>query len=326
MGYFMDKKQIIVIGGSGFIGTKLVENLLKSDHNVRILDKKMSKAYPHLCVICDVRDKVKLYQMCKGYDFIYNLAAEHKDNVTPISLYDEVNIGGARNTCEVAEKTGIKKIIFTSSVAVYGFSDREITEDHELNPFNEYGRTKMEAENIYKEWQKKSKDRILTIVRPTVVFGEKNRGNVYTLIKQITAKRFLMVGNGKNIKSIAYVGNVASFLEFVLQFKAGLHLFNYIDKPDMDMNTLVYSIKELIGYSTKNGFKLPYFLGYMGGKFFDTISSISGKKYPISAIRIKKFCANTLYSPKRMRATGFKPPNTIKEGLKSTVMYEFFSN
>lgn len=322
----MDKKRILVIGGSGFIGTILVKILLKSGNIVRIIDKQMSKTYPELCVICDIRDKAGLYNVCKGYDVMYNLAAEHKDNVTPLCLYEEVNVGGARNTCDVAEKAGIKTIIFTSSVAVYGFSDKEITEDHTLNPFNEYGRTKMEAETVYKEWQEKSKDHSLTIVRPTVVFGEKNRGNVYNLIKQIMSRRFVMVGSGKNRKSMAYVDNVALFLEYVLQFGPGFYLYNYIDKPDMDMNTLVYSIKRIMGYPAKNGFKLPYVLGLIGGKVFDVLSSLSGKKFPISSIRIKKFCASTLFSSTKMLTSGFTPPYSIETGLEKTIKNEILIN
>jgi nucleoside-diphosphate-sugar epimerase len=322
----MEKERIVVIGGSGFIGTKLVENLLRKGHEVRIVDKQRSRTYPHLCIICDIRNKEQLIQSCSGYKIIYNLAAEHKDNVTPRSLYDEVNIHGAENVCEAAEKTGIKKIIFTSSVSVYGFYPSEVTEDYPFNPNNDYGRTKMEAEKVYKEWLNKSEDHSLIIVRPTVVFGENNRGNVYNLIKQITSKQFIMIGNGKNIKSMAYVNNVASFLEFVLQFGKGFHLYNYIDKPDFDMNTLVHTIKELMNLSNKNGFRLPYSIGYFGGLVFDLLSFISRKKFPISAVRIKKFCANTHLSSKRMNETGFIPPYTIEKGLELTIKNEFLKS
>jgi nucleoside-diphosphate-sugar epimerase len=322
----METERIIVIGGSGFIGTRLVGYLLESGYCVRIIDKQMSNTYPELCVICDIRDKEKLAPLCKGYDTIYNLAAEHKDNVSPVSLYEEVNVGGAHNTCEAAEKAGIKKIIFTSSVAVYGFSHKEINENHPLAPFNEYGRTKMEAEKIFIAWQKKSMDHSLTIIRPTVVFGECNRGNVYNLLKQVVAQRFIMIGNGKNKKSMAYVGNVVSFLAYVLDFNSGYHLYNYIDKPDMDMNTLVYAIKHTMGLSTKNGFTIPFIIGSIGGKAFDILSLLSGKKFPISSIRIKKFCASTIFSSDRMLSTGFQPPDTIEEGLKKTILYEFLQN
>ena len=72
----------------------------------------------------------------------------------------------------------------------------------------------------------------LVIIRPTVVFGEGNRGNVFNLMNQIAKNRFMMVGSGTNRKSMAYVENVAAFLEYSLSFQSGLHVHNYVDKPD----------------------------------------------------------------------------------------------
>jgi nucleoside-diphosphate-sugar epimerase len=319
----MGKKQILVIGGSGFIGTRLVHFLLREGYRVHILDKQMSTAYPRLCHLCDVRDREKLTPLCKGYDVIYNLAAEHKDNVKPVSLYHEVNVEGARNICAAAQRWGILSLIFTSSVAVYGFSKKELTEEHELKPFHPYGKTKMEAEYIYRTWQAQSPERSLVIVRPTVVFGEHNRGNVYNLIKQIVSHSFVMVGNGKNKKSMAYVENVALFLVHALNMEKGYHLYNYIDKPDFDMNALVAFLKKILGNSNHRKLRLPYPIGYLGGVAFDIASTLTGKQFPVSAVRIKKFCANTVYSSHKMRFTGFRPVFSIEEGLEKTVRSEF---
>ena len=107
------------------------------------------------------------------------MAAEYRDDVEPKSLYDEVNVDGAENVCKVCSKYGIKKIIFTSSVAVYGFAPLNTNETGEINYFNDYGRTKWFAEERYRDWLNSNQDNSLTIIRPTVVFGEQNRGNVY---------------------------------------------------------------------------------------------------------------------------------------------------
>lgn len=72
-----------------------------------------------------------------------------------------------------------------------------------------------------------------------MVFGEQNRGNVYNLLRQIASGKFIMIGSGQNRKSMAYVENVAAFIEHALGFGPGVHIYNYIDKPDFDMNTLV---------------------------------------------------------------------------------------
>jgi GlcNAc-P-P-Und epimerase len=315
------QSKIIVMGGSGFIGTLLVKNLLKSGHTVRILDKEKSSTYPELTVICDVRNKEELTKACSGYDVIYNLAAEHKDNVSPVSLYTEVNVGGAKNTCHAADNCGIRKIIFTSTVAVYGIPKKEVNEESELKPFNEYGKSKSEAEDIYKAWADNNKS--LVIVRPTVVFGEGNRGNVYNLLNQIVSGKFLFIGNGKNYKSMAYVENVALFLGYVLKFNSGTHIYNYIDKPDLDMNTFVAFTKKKLGRNEKIGFRVPYFIGYLGGLFFDFVSFLTGKKLPISSIRIKKFCSSTVFSADKMYSNGFTPKYTLIQGIDKFLKSDF---
>ena len=100
------------------------------------------------------------------------------------SLYDEVNVEGARNICAIAREKGIKTIVFTSTVAVYGFAPIGTNECGEIAPFNDYGRTKYEAEQVFKAWQAENPEkRTLIIIRPTVVFGEQNRGNVYNLLR-----------------------------------------------------------------------------------------------------------------------------------------------
>jgi nucleoside-diphosphate-sugar epimerase len=312
-----------IIGGSGFIGTRLTKRLIEAKHKVKIIDKRKSDFYPELWEFADVRDCDSLVKTLKGCDVIYNLAAEHKDNVIPVSLYDEVNVNGARNMCKAAENLGIKKIIFTSSVAVYGFAPNNTDETGQFNPFNDYGRTKMLAEGVYRGWLAKDTSRSLTIIRPTVVFGERNRGNVYNLLKQMASGKFLMVGHGNNQKSMAYVENVSSFLEYSLKFKKGEHLFNYIDKPDLTMNDLVSTVNNILGRKPKLNIRLPYLLGYMGGLTFDVISKITGKEFPVSAIRIKKFCKDTQFASANIAASGFTPPVILSEGIKRTVKFEF---
>jgi nucleoside-diphosphate-sugar epimerase len=314
---------IAVIGGSGFIGTRLCRRLFKKGLEFKILDIQKSNSYPQFHIYADVRDKESLRQNLNGCDLIYNLAAIHRDDVTPKSLYYETNVGGAKNLCEVADELGIRKIIFTSSVAVYGFAPIGTDETGSINYFNDYGKSKYEAEVVYKEWFKHNpENKTLVIVRPTVVFGEGNRGNVYNLLRQIASGRFLMVGKGNNVKSMAYVENVAAFLEYCSNFPHGFHLYNYVDKPDFDMNTLVRTVYKVLGKNPEIRFRLPYWAGVMIGKFFDIASKITGKKFPVSSIRIKKFCSNTSFNTS-VSKTGFVPPVSLLEGLEKTIKYEF---
>jgi nucleoside-diphosphate-sugar epimerase len=314
--------QIVIIGGSGFVGTCLAKRLLAGRHTVIIADKNDSRKYPQLWVYADVREPDTLARVLAGSDAVINLAAEHRDDVSPKSLYDDVNVTGAENVCNVCTKFGIKKILFTSSVAVYGFAPIGTDETGKINYFNDYGRTKWLAEEKYRLWLASNLENSLTIIRPTVIFGEQNRGNVYNLLCQIANDKFPMVGKGINVKSMAYVENVAAFIEGNLNNSPGEYLFNYTDKPDFDMNTLVAEVRHILGKSGQL-FHWPYRLGYFGGLCFDILAKMLHKKLPISAIRVKKFCANTMFDSVNIKMTGFKAPISLAEGLKRTIKYEF---
>ena len=317
-------QNIIVIGGSGFIGTRLLRLLRsKKQKVVKIIDKAPSKAHPDVFILGDVRSVEQLRRSIDNGSVIVNLAAEHRDDVRPLSLYDEVNVGGARNICAVAREKGVKTIIFTSSVAVYGFAPIGTDESGKITPFNDYGRTKYQSEQIFKAWQAEAPiERTLVIIRPTVVFGEQNRGNVYNLLLQIASGKFVMVGNGQNRKSMAYVENVAAFIEYSMSFKPGVHIYNFIDKPDFTMNSLVANVNRILGRPEKICFRLPFAVGYAIGKGFDLVASLTGRRFAISSIRVKKFCANSVYNT-AIDQTGFVSPVPLEQALAQTVRYEF---
>ena len=189
-------------------------------------------------------------------------------------------------------------------------------------PFNDYGRTKLEAESVFREWLAEGTDRSLSIIRPTVVFGEENRGNVYQLIRQIAKGPFVMIGDGTSVKSMAYVENVAAFLEHILEFRAGLHLYNYVDKPDFDMNALVGEIRSAIGRSPSVRLRVPYPLAYLAALAIDGLAALTGRSFPVSRVRIQKFCATSRFSSERALSSSFHPPVDLRNALRKTIEYE----
>lgn len=316
-------QNILVIGASGFVGTRLID-LCHEDLSLFNFDKQQSPFFPDITSIGDVRDQEQLDKVLKGKEAIVLLAAEHRDDVSPTSLYYDVNVQGTRNILEAMDKNGVRNIIFTSSVAVYGLNKKNPNEEHPADPFNHYGKSKWQAEEVLREWfQKDSKNRSLTIVRPTVIFGERNRGNVYNLLKQIASGKFLMVGKGTNYKSMAYVGNVAAFIKYQLEnTKPGYRVFNYIDKPDLNMNELVAQVETSLSKKIPST-HFPYWLGMLGGYGFDILGKITGKKFSVSSVRVKKFCATTQYDASKAHGCGFKAPFTLNEGFDRTLNYEF---
>jgi GlcNAc-P-P-Und epimerase len=315
--------KLCFIGGSGFIGTRLI-NICKTEFSITNLDKQHSPFFKGITMIGDVRNHPDLDKALQYKYAVVLLAAEHRDDVSPDSLYYDVNVQGTKNVLVAMDKAGIKNIIFTSSVAVYGLNKKNPNEEHPAEPFNHYGKSKWQAEEALREWYNQNpQEKSLTIIRPTVIFGERNRGNVYNLLKQIASGKFLMVGKGKNKKSMAYVGNVAEFIKYHLQnIKPGYQVFNYIDKPDFNMNDLVAQVEKSLNKNIPST-HFPYWLGMLGGYGFDILSKLTGRKFSVSSVRVKKFCATTQFDATAAHSCGFKAPYTLSQGLHNTLHYEF---
>jgi GlcNAc-P-P-Und epimerase len=206
---------------------------------------------------------------------------------------------------------------------VYGAADRELDETAPLQPFNDYGRTKLKAEQVLRDWAERAPERSLTIVRPTVVFGPGNRGNVYNLLGQIARGRAIVIGDGRNRKSLAYVENVADFLVYALSFGPAVHVYNYADKPDPDMNQLVTLAGQTLGIGRTRPLRLPYGLGLCAGLTCDLMARLSGRRLPISAARVRKYAANTQLANARCLATGFTPRHGLHDALVALIRHEF---
>lgn len=308
----------LVIGGGGFIGSRLAPALVERGHEVRSYD--IAPGSDHLG---DVTDTPRLTAAAEGCDVIVNLAAAHRDDVRPVSLYDTVNVDGARSTVAAAEANGIRRILFTSSVAVYGLDKNDASEQTEPEPFNDYGRTKLEAEGVYRAWQAADPARSLVIVRPSVVFGEGNRGNVYNLARQVHSRRFLMVGRGDNRKSMSYVGNIVEYLADVLDSAAGVHLTNYADKPDLSTREIIDVLREAMELRGGVGPRLPLWVGLAGGHSLDAVARVTRRTFPISAIRIRKFVSDTTVNTDRLEATGYRARYPLSEAIRRTIDAEF---
>ncbi|MCT4287894.1 UDP-N-acetylglucosamine 4-epimerase [Elizabethkingia anophelis] len=316
--------KIAVIGGSGFVGTRLIDILVSTgQYNLLNIDKNVSEKFPDISVVGNVMDKDTLISQLQGVDIVVLLAAEHRDDVTPVSLYYDVNVEGMRNTLEAMEANNVKRIIFTSSVAIYGLDKNNPDESFPADPFNHYGKSKWDAEQLLQEWYKEHEDWNINIIRPTVIFGEGNRGNVYNLLNQIANGKFMMIGKGNNQKSMSYIRNVIAFIKFLIEEKkAGYNIYNYVDKPDFTTNDLVHHTSEILNKNIPTT-HIPYWIGMLGGYGFDILAWLSRKKLNISSVRVKKFCAVTQYDSTKAMTSGFKPPYTMEEGLKNMLNQEF---
>jgi nucleoside-diphosphate-sugar epimerase len=318
-------RRYTLIGGSGFIGTRIGQILKERGNQFEIIDIRRSATFSDQTKLADIREFESLNKSVTG-DTIIHLAAAHTDNIKDKSIYYSTNVVGTKNVCEVATSKNIRRLVFTSSVAVYGHAKCGADESAPRIPFNEYGRTKKFAEDELKNWQSRNIENKLIIVRPTVVFGENNRGNVYNLLKQIHSRQFVMIGNGRNQKSLAYVGNVAAFLLHTADSNIDNATVNYVDEPALTMHQLVSMSQQIMEIKPTLRLRLPKAVGLLASYMADTASALSGIPSVISSIRVKKFCADSSFSRGTSVFDDYQPPTSLYEALTKTIIHEFKSN
>ncbi len=312
----------LVTGDSGFIGGYLIPLLTNAGYSLRGIDlvPKNNSSAEYQQVVGDIQEEKIVNQAIKGCDCIIHLAAEHKDFGVPVEKYFQVNVEGTRQLLTSASMFNVKKFIYFSSVAVYG-STRSPSEDTIPHPENPYGKSKLMAEQAVREWVEEDGSRQAIILRPTVVFGPRNRANIFKLIQYVCDRKFIWIGEGKNVKSVAYVENIAEATRFLFEtMNQGLQIFNYVDEPQLTTRELVAVIATKAGLPVPT-FSIPLSVALPAAKVFDVIASLADRDFPVSSARLKKFRTSTIFQSEKIRLFGFRPPYSIEEGIEKNVRW-----
>ena len=312
------RKKILIIGGSGFIGKYLFSKLSKKN-NVFILDIKASNSKNQFKA--DIRKKIHNLKNLKKIDLIINLAAIHKEPGHKDDEYFETNIKGAKNTCEFAERINCKNIIFTSSIAPYGIEDRLKHEKTKPKPVTPYGSSKLIAEKIHLDWQKKKRDkRILTIVRPGIVFGKWEKANMFRLVKLVRKRLFFYMGNKDTAKASIYVKELVDQIIWVNErqiknkFKKFI-LFNATMWPNPTIQDYVKTICK-ISNITNLVPSLPHSILLFLSHILEFFSNIIGKNNLFSPIRLKKLVRSNLIKPSFLIKHKYNFKYTLESSFK----------
>ena len=306
-----------IFGGSGFIGTHLITfigNLYPGTriYNLDIVENNHEGKSTY--INCDVRSEINIDIPVTSEDVIFNFAAVHRTPGHPDQAYFETNIRGAENVCAFAEKFGIKKIVFTSSIAPYGAAEDLKIEGTLPTPNTPYGISKLVAEKIHAIWQaKKTNERQLTIVRPGVVFGKGENGNFTRLYWGIRGGKFFYPGRKDTIKACIYVKELVRFMLYRLEnHSEGVELYNCTFEPAFTIEQIVETMKKVTGIQ-RAIVKVP-------GSLLMTVASIvgplGGKALGICPARVKKLMISTNICGKKLADSGYKFHYTFEEAIK----------
>jgi len=236
-------KNIVVFGASGFIGLNFIQNLIinKKFEHIYLIDiqeplenyrkkqyEKLKESKKIIFIQKDIRESL-LNLDIRDVDLIIDFAAIHKEPGHNEIEYFQTNVNGSKNICEFANYVNCKNIIFTSSISVYGSGDHQKNENTQTIPNTAYGKSKLEAEKNYINWQNQNeKEKILTICRPGVVFGPGENGNVTRLIKAVKKGIFFYIGNKSLYKAGIYVEELINSILWVNQNQQNKNFQNKI--------------------------------------------------------------------------------------------------
>jgi nucleoside-diphosphate-sugar epimerase len=124
------------------------------------------------------------------------------------------------------------------------------------------------------------------------------------------------VGNGDNIKSVAYVENLVDATVFLIdKLKPGVQIFNYSDEPQMTIAQIVDLISEYVPHDVPKT-KIPLWFAITFGGIFDVLGKITRHNYPITAARMKKFATATHHKADKIRNIGFEQNIETKIGFQ----------
>lgn len=201
--------------------------------------------------VCDVRDPQSLKENSADFDVMVNLAAIHREPGHKPAEYFETNVSGAQNVCDLAEAIGCREIVFTSSISVYGVHDRPVDEDSVVQPHSPYGQSKHQAEEIHRDWARSTGGR-LDIIRPGVVFGPGEAGNVTRLVKEMLKRNRAIRLKPDLPKAGIYIKELVDIVHWLRNqppSEADGHLINAVSNDNLTFNDYGFALQKIKGWT-----------------------------------------------------------------------------
>lgn len=332
----IDQKTAALFGGTGFIGCYFALSLvLKYNYSkVYLLDIEpiCEKRFLPLLdsyikngqvsyITCDVRKSIhdQFHLTDTKINLIGNFAAIHREPGHKSEEYYETNLLGAENVCSWADFVNCHDIIFTSSIAPYGPSETAKTEKSIPVPVSAYGGSKLAAEKIHMIWQNgDTANKRLTIVRPGVVFGAGEDGNVSRLIKAVLKRYFFYMGNKQTRKAGTYVKelcNAMLWVHYSVNDNSPVRLFNMSMNPGPSMEEYVETICDVAGVKRFVPY-VPYSVLYPASFFVEALARVFRVNQPISPVRIKKLVKSNNILPQYLEKQGYEYQYTLKSAFE----------
>ena len=294
----------LVTGGTGFIGSELINVLESSGYELKLLSRRNNINYD--TIICNLgTDKIPENALDE-VDIVFHLAGYTHDVINLPSkdkLYYDVNVKATVELIKIAASKGVKKFIYLSSVKAGGVFEQKkcMTEKDQGVPNDIYGKTKRTCEVEILELARVS-NISLSIIRPALVYGDEMKGNLANMLKSIKSGWFPPLPETNNKRSmISVVDLVDAILLVVSNQNSNVDLYIATDGYNYSSRDIYNVLCDVSGKKASR-WELP--------KIFFLILATAGnffKFIPFNSHKYKKLFGSECYSSKKLSLLGFVP-------------------
>jgi nucleoside-diphosphate-sugar epimerase len=318
----------LVTGGTGAIGPRVVQSLHEAGFRIKVfsIDAPIGGLFPPDVEVMtgDITDRLAVQSAMEGVSAVVHLAAMLHIINPDDSLekkYYQINVVGTQNVMDAALACGIKKVVYPSTIAVYGDSSGQILTEKSLpRPDTWYAKTKLEAERFVLDGKDAEGCSLGVVLRLGAVYGPRVKGNYQKLLQALDRRRFIPIGKGMNRRTLVYEEDVAKAILLGLNHPgAPGHIFNVSDGSFPTLNEIIEVMCRALSRSVPKVF-LPEspvrFLAF----FIESISRTLGLHPPISRSMVDKYTEDMAVDSSLIQSKlGFKPEYDLSRGWKETI-------
>lgn len=315
------KRTILVTGAGGFIGHHLANDLTAKGHSVVGVDLK----YPEnqhqdgfRTVVSDFRNWDQLRQLLSGVEIVFHLASAHLQISLPDSEYWDINVYSLRPFLELARQSGVQRFVHVSSVGVFGNLDAcPADEQTACKPQSIYGETKLAGEVEVLKFSKETGFPVV-VLRPAWVYGP-GCPRTLKIYKTLRKGRFVMVGNGQNLRHPIYISDMLSAFHLSVEAESAIGE-TFVIGGDRTITTkeMLDSFCKVFDLSRPR-IKIPLSLVRLLASGVEILFSLTRKEPPLSRRSLEFFHTNNSFDIfKARRILGFSPRLSFEAGLNES--------